>query len=149
MDYYSEYSENLNPNTFVVVKKDEIELKQNRILFDNYKLHYGQTGRVLMNLNGILPGSPIVQWRLNYNCFTLIRESLKNIFVELDSKGFMNHELYIKTISIISLINSILKKSNDFNQHLKEPIIYCLHIFNMYVENNIFVFFLHKIFVYF
>jgi hypothetical protein len=94
-----------------------------------------------MNLNGILPGSPIVQWRLNYNCFTLIRESLKNIFVELDSKGFMNHELYIKTISIISLINSILKNSNDFNQNLKEPIIYCLHIFSMYVENNIFFFF--------
>lgn len=83
MEYYSEYTDAMKPNEFHVRNSDIIELKQSRILFDNYRLHCEQTGRILANTTG----QRIIQWRLNYNCFTLLRENLKSIFLELDTKG--------------------------------------------------------------
>ena len=84
MEYYCESIENLKLNSYDV-RNDTIELKQNRLLFDNYRLNYQQIGKIFTNLNGISSGQSIVQWRLNYNCFHLIREHLK-IF-ELETKG--------------------------------------------------------------
>ena len=86
MEYYSEYIDidDLSQDNFSINNlKNEIELKNIRKLFDNYKLQIGQKGRLLVNHNGIIPGQRVIQWKLNYNCFTLIRETSHKILVNL------------------------------------------------------------------
>jgi hypothetical protein len=93
MEYYCESIENLKTNSYVV-RNDTIELKQNRLLFDNYKLNYQQIGRILPNLNGVSSSQTIIQWRLNYNCFYLIRENLKIFELETKSKLIILVEIF-------------------------------------------------------
>ena len=68
---------------------------------------------------------------------------MKSFNISLFNSGsFINQQSYIKAYSTINLITSIIKNSLEYNQfskyeqYLKEPLVYCFHIFNKWVNNG-------------